>query len=327
MVSKMSDYFLFEVIVDNGLKGTQFVLHGNEIFPLLDFHKRQAVISMRGKKSTIMSGFKISHIHEKEIQQYHRGMPEGVALLREKNKRYGQSHIIPVIGKVNIGKYAGLEFSFFGCADIPRFFSQGVISLVINGRTEQHKGCTFRTATHKEAIPMHGNFTEEVETDLRQYTTVIKPVVAVPMRGKYKDIEYPLFSSNKVNEYFNPALVRSVASGHKTSYMGFIFISVDYDYIKGNTNTLSQEIFNATVDALKIPLIGTILKGPLAGIEFGIVKKSVLEQALTLRLVQAVIRGDRKSYKGCTFRSASFDEASELVKGYNSDVREYLQSK
>lgn len=327
MVSQAGYYFLFEVIVDNGLKGTQFVLNGNEIFPALNFHKRYVTVSMRGRNETTVSGFKIKMIPEKEIHQYHRGVPEEVEKLRKKNKRYGQSHVVPIIGKINIGIYAGLEFSFFGSQDIPPFFSQGVISLVINGRVKQHKGCTFRTASHKEAMQFHGNFTQDVIDDLSQYNNMIKPIIAIPMRGKYKGIEYPIVSANKVNEFFNSSLVRGVVTGHKTSYMGFMFMDTDYKDIEGNTNVLTRDVFEETVDALKVPYIGRILKGELAGQEFGFIYKSVIEKYLTVRLVQSVIRGDRKSYKGCTFESASYHTAAELTANLTPVIIQYLESK
>lgn len=201
-------FYLLEVIVDNGFKGTQFVLHHENI---KDVGLNTKDIKKYISTNKNYSGFLIKKIKRYEIHDYFNGVPEGIKELLAKNKKYFQCNISPIIGTVLVGKYKGLKFSLFGKEEINDFFNTKTIK-----RNRICKSCYFEVTSHKKAIPLHGLLNEDVKKDITEYSNFrinTFAVIGTVLTGRYKGLSFGLIGNKEIDKYFNNGNVHSVVNG------------------------------------------------------------------------------------------------------------------
>lgn len=157
------EYFLFEVMVDNGFKGTKFILTKSELNQY-NLNARELRKCVKGRYNTIL-GMNIRCIKDSKNYDV---IPENLKSLLLKNPKYFNGFIKPIIGEILEGPYKGLKFSLFGFSEIMHYFQNPYIQ----HSTLKHNeaivdGCLFKRVTHKEAIPLHGNLTLGITKNLK----------------------------------------------------------------------------------------------------------------------------------------------------------------
>lgn len=251
--------------------------------------------------------------------------------IKRKNKIniYEDRRIIPVIGTVRTGKFAGVQFSLFGSAEVPDGFCQSGISLAASGKVHSHHGCTFQYAKHEDAIPLHGKLTQEIIDYLNEHRSYLRPIWAMPVKGKYKGARYPFCRVEDVNKFFTSSGVRGVINGFVPTHKSFNFMYIQNSELKyvGDYPTLTQEIVDETRNTLNFPFIATINSGELEGSRFGVVHKDFSDKYLQARYVRTVLSDKRESYKGCTFEIVPYEKAIKLVDAVTPEILHYLEKK
>lgn len=164
------EYFLFEVLIDNGFKGTQFVLNSKQV-KILGLKARNLRKCINGDFNT-MHGMKVTPV---QTPAGYNLIPKELLELFNKDPRYFDASVKPIIGEVLEGKHRGLKFSLFGCNDFANIFASSHIRQLTNKRKEIfYRGCRFRRATHREAIPYHGYITPVIAKELKPLKDVKK---------------------------------------------------------------------------------------------------------------------------------------------------------
>lgn len=240
---------------------------------------------------------------------------------------FSDGRIIPTIGTILVGKYAGLEFSIFGGSDTPNCFNRTCICSVCNGKVAMHRGCVFRRATYEEAFPLYKNFTVDVYNEIVKHSHFIKPIWAIPLKGKYKGIRYPFYTVPEISKFFTACSVRSVLRGDKAFYLGFDFAHIKTEEFLSDDikNVLTEEIFNMTNDALDAPFIATVIQGPYEGTMFGMVSKSAVRRHLNPRLITKVFNGIHHTYRGCTLEFTTYERAVKFVPNFTMPLKKSLR--
>lgn len=160
-------YLLFRVAVNNTFMGRTFVLSEYELHLVGTNFNRLKKEMEQGTKGRYR-GMDVSMIHYEDIQNFHVGFPDDIAELFNRNKKYFNTQINPIIGTVLWGKYRGFEFSLYGHDEINQHFRRTCVEAVARGRSTTCRGCDFRFATHADAIPLHGKLTQEIAEDARR---------------------------------------------------------------------------------------------------------------------------------------------------------------
>lgn len=161
-------YFLFEVIVDNGFLGRQFVLDEDNLPDgfLIDALTVQTTGPNRRER---YKGFEVTVHRQEEVAEYEFGFPEDIAELYYEEPRYFHYKISSFLGTVLIGPHKGLQFSFLGAQESDEYFNSDKVSLVARGKLESHNGCVFRYCSHREARALRHRMTKDIADSLRQY--------------------------------------------------------------------------------------------------------------------------------------------------------------
>lgn len=157
------EYFLFEVVVDNGFKGVMFALATKEITQIGLAVKYLRKVAAR--KCNLVMGMEVTEIN---TNAGYDKIPEDLLNTLLKNPKYFNGQIKPIIGEIISGDNKGFKFSLFGLSEVNKYFNNPYIMHSTQKKKISIIGeCAFRKATHREAIPLHGKITHEI-ADLLQ---------------------------------------------------------------------------------------------------------------------------------------------------------------
>lgn len=165
---KETEYFLFKVVIDNGFKGREFILPSYDLW-MVNCDTTRIRDRAYNRIRNFWHGMDIFPIQLNELSEEKLGFPEDISALFNKDTRYFNVEYKPIKGTVVHGPHKGLTFSFFGVGEFKKYFDPKSVWRVVTAERPAHLGCKFERVSHKEAIPLHGNLTDAIYADIKNY--------------------------------------------------------------------------------------------------------------------------------------------------------------